>query len=79
MGLFYEQVIRRMLFKLDSEHAHEVGVEAMALLGRFTPICRVLEAVNSLPSSLYRPIEVFGLTFPNAIGLAAGFDKNGSA
>ena len=79
MGLFYEQVMRRMLFKLDSERAHEVGVEAMSLLGRLTPVCRVLEAVNGLPASLYRPIEAFGLKFPNAIGLAAGFDKNACA
>ena len=24
-----------------------------------------------------RPVKVFGLTFPNPVGLAAGFDKNG--
>ncbi len=26
-----------------------------------------------------RPVEAFGLRFPNAVGLAAGFDKNGRA
>jgi len=79
MGLFYEQVARRMLFRLDSERAHEMGVGAMALLGRFSPACRLLEAANRLSPSLHRPVEAFGLKFPNAVGLAAGFDKNARA
>ena len=79
MGLLYEEVVRRGLFELDCELAHDFGVKAMELLGRCTPACRLLEAANRLPTSLYRPVEAFGLTFPNAIGLAAGFDKNARA
>jgi dihydroorotate dehydrogenase len=77
MGLFYEKLVRRALFRLDSEHAHELGVDALALLGAVPPLCRVLEAWNRLP--VVRPVEAFGLTFPNAVGLAAGFDKNARA
>ena len=79
MGFFYEEVARRMLFQLDCEPAHELGVNAMTWLGKCTPACRLLEAAHRLPSSLYRPVEAFGLEFPNAIGLAAGFDKNARA
>ncbi len=79
MGLIYEKVARRALFKMDSESAHEVGVRALALLGRLSPLCRLLESCNQLPASQYRPVEAFGLSFPNAIGLAAGFDKNACA
>lgn len=79
MGFIYEEVVRRALFELDCEQAHELGVNAMALLGRLAPVCRVLEAANRLPSSQYRPVEAFGLKFPNAVGLAAGFDKNARA
>ncbi len=79
MGFFYEQVLRRMLFELDSERAHELGVDALALLAKLTPVCRLLEAVNGLPSAVYKPVEAFGLQFPNCIGLAAGFDKNARA
>jgi dihydroorotate dehydrogenase len=79
MGLIYEKVARRALFKMDSESAHEVGVRALALLGRLTPLCRLLEACNQLPGSRYKPVEAFGLKFPNAVGLAAGFDKNACA
>jgi dihydroorotate dehydrogenase len=79
MGYIYEKVLRPALFKLDSEPAHEVGVNALALLGRVPPLCRLLEACNRLPVSRYRPVEAFGLVFPNTIGLAAGFDKNARA
>ena len=79
MGHFYEKLARRALFALDSERAHEVGVHAMALLGALPPLCRALEAWTRLPAAQMRPIKVLGLTFPNAVGLAAGFDKNAMA
>ena len=78
MNFLYEKVVRPVLFKMDSEHAHERGVAAMALLGRMTPVCRVLERINRLPAAA-KPVEAFGLKFPNAVGLAAGFDKNARA
>ena len=79
MGFIYEKGLRPALFKMDSEPAHELGVEALALLGRVAPVCRLMEACTQLPASRYRPVEAFGLKFPNAVGLAAGFDKNARA
>ena len=78
MGNFYEKILRPALFTLDSERAHELGVDALALLGALTPVCRLLERAMRLPAAA-RPVTVFGLKFPNAIGLAAGFDKNARA
>jgi dihydroorotate dehydrogenase len=79
MSLLYKHVARRALFRMDAEHAHETGVNALALLGRLTPLCRALEAWHRLSPSWHRPVEAFGLKFPNAIGMAAGFDKNARA
>ena len=79
MGSFYEKLVRPAFFRLDSEQAHELGVEAMSVLGRLVPVCRLLEWVNQLPLAMTRPINAFGLEFPNAVGLAAGFDKNAEA
>ena len=79
MDFLYEKLVRPLLFKMDSEPAPEIGVDALALLGKLTPLCRVMEACNQLPGSRYKPVEAFGLTFPNAVGLAAGFDKNARA
>jgi len=78
MGHFYEKLVRGALFTQDSEVAHERGVQGMALLGALTPACRALEAWAQLPAGR-RPVEAFGLKFPNAVGLAAGFDKNARA
>ena len=78
MGFVYETLIRPRLFRLDSERAHELGVDAMATLGRFGPVCRLLERASRLPAGA-RPVRAFGLEFPNAVGLAAGFDKNARA
>jgi len=77
MGKFFERLVRPVLFRLESERAHEAGVDAMALLGALTPLCRLLERWNRLAG--VRPVQVFGLKFPNAVGLAAGFDKNARA
>jgi len=79
MGKLYEKWVRPGLFRLEAEHAHEAGVRALALLGRLTPLCRAMEAWTRLPAGRMRPVEAFGLKFPNAVGLAAGFDKNARA
>jgi dihydroorotate dehydrogenase len=79
MGVFYEKVLRPFLFRSESERAHEIGVDSMAFLGRIGPVCRLMESVVRLPPGLFRPVEAFGLHFPNAVGLAAGFDKNARA
>src|SRR5438067_235505 len=77
MGKFYERIVRPGLFRQDAEHAHERAVSALALLGALPPLCRALE--RWARSAVGRPVEAFGLKFPNAVGLAAGFDKNARA
>ena len=79
MGWLYQHAFKPALFRLDPERAHELGVEALALLGRVRPLCVLLEQLNRLSPERHRPVECFGLKFPNAVGLAAGFDKDGRA
>ncbi len=79
MGAPYEKFLRPLLFRLEPERAHELAVISMAVLGRFGPVCRALEAIARLSPGVFRPVETMGLRFPNAVGLAAGFDKNASA
>lgn len=79
MDFLYEKILRPRLFRMDSEQAHEWGVARMALLARMSPVRRALEAWHRLPSSRFKPVEAFGLKFPNTVGLAAGFDKNAEA
>src|SRR5438552_1789213 len=79
MGKTYERLLRRALFRMDPEHAHECAVRGLAWLGALPPVCRALEAWTRLPAARARPVEAFGLKFPNAVGLGAGFDKNARA
>lgn len=79
MGTLYRHVLKPLLFRLDPEQAHEIGVDALALLGRVSPLCRAMEAFHRLDPALHKPVKAFGLEFPNAVGMAAGFDKNARA
>lgn len=68
--MLYE-LIRPMLFRFDPETAHHLGLNSLKLAARLGPL-------NPLGQTLpARPRTVMGLEFPNAVGLAAGMDKNG--
>jgi dihydroorotate dehydrogenase len=79
MAKYYETLIRPALFRQDSEAAHELGVKALTVLGALGPLRRGLEWWTRRGCAGARPVEAFGLQFPNAVGLAAGFDKNARA
>jgi dihydroorotate dehydrogenase len=67
----YKSVIRPLLFSCQPEWIHHASLAAMTL----TPAARLIEPFARAEfSGLER--KLFGLTFPNPIGLAAGFDKN---
>ena len=71
----YELFVRPLLFSLDAETAHHVTVGLLGRASNFDPALRVLRSFQ--PAS--NPKTLFGLNFPNPIGLAAGLDKNGVA
>ena len=75
MGKFYESVIRPVMFRQDAERAHEQGVAFMQMLSHLPWLCRLMESRNLRPPNS-KPIRLFGLDFPNRVGLAAGMDKN---
>ena len=60
------------LFCLDAERAHDLGLAALETAYR-TGLNALLSAK---PTPL--PARVFGIDFPNPVGLAAGLDKNGT-
>jgi dihydroorotate dehydrogenase len=71
----YELFVRPLLFSLDAETTHHLTIELLQRASHFDPALRVLRSLQ--PSS--KPKSLFGLNFPNPIGLAAGLDKNGVA
>jgi dihydroorotate dehydrogenase len=75
MRKLYERLVRPLLFSLDPETAHRVTIELLCGASRLDLALRVLGFCQ--PPS--KPKTLFGLNFPNPIGLAAGLDKNGVA
>lgn len=73
---FYRHCIRPVLFKQESERAHHFALNALSLVGQNPALCSVLGNFFSTPEL---PVEVFGLKFPNPVGLAAGMDKFAAA
>ena len=64
-------LLRNILFSLDPETAHGLGMSGMDFMHRAGIACLLAKP----PAS--QPVELMGLTFPNPVGLAAGLDKNG--
>lgn len=74
----YQRVIKPILFSLNIERAHRTVMALLRVVslipgGRW--LLRKCYAVQH--PALER--EVFGIRFPNPVGLAAGFDRNGEA
>ena len=72
----YEQLLKPLLFLLDPETAHHL---ALNWLGRASSSKVTLNALRRRLAGPGKPRTLFGVTFANPIGLAAGFDKNGAA
>lgn len=68
---FIYPLIRRFFFSIDAEKAHLLGLKAIKL----THTLKLSWLVFGKPVSA--PKTVMGLNFANAVGLAAGLDKNG--
>lgn len=77
MDAFYEKIMRPILFKQNPEAAHEMALQAMKIVGAVPPLRAVMEYLNLIKTE--KPVNVFGLEFPNRVGLAAGFDKDAYA
>ena len=68
----YRNLLRPLLFRVDAEMVHHLAMAALAGPGR---VLGSWKTVND--ARLAR--KIFGVTFPNPVGLAAGFDKNAVA
>ncbi len=71
----YERFVRPLLFSLDAEAAHNLAIALLHGASHVDLVLRALKVFKPPP----KPKTVFGVKFPNPIGLAAGLDKNGVA
>jgi dihydroorotate dehydrogenase len=73
---FYKRILRPILFRLPAESAHELATSSLTLALKAKPVRSLIERRNQTATS--EKLNRFGLEFENPIGLAAGFDKNGT-
>lgn len=67
----YTAIARPLLFRLPAETAHEVSMKMLS--------CAAVALGRHISARKGCEVGVFGLRFPNAVGLAAGMDKNAVA
>lgn len=74
--MLYKSLIKPFLFKKDTESAHELAVQLSSKTSNSEVLTKLVENIYKFEDSRLRK-DFLGLSFPNPIGLAAGFDKNG--
>ncbi len=73
--MFYQAFVRPWLFQADPEVAHERALKLAAGAGRWRIARDAAETLFVIDDRRLRQ-TVFGIEFPNPVGLGAGYDKN---
>ena len=72
----YKHILKPILFRFNPETAHNLLFSGLAFL-RHVPFARSIIRAFYHRDSPTLEREVFGIKFPNPVGLAGGLDKNG--
>jgi len=67
---------RPLLFQIEPENVHNLTIQLLRTAGRITVLNRLVKNFFNTPK---KTVHAFGLDFPNPVGLAAGYDKDGLA
>ena len=76
MSWLYRRLVRPFLFAQDAERIHERTMRDLNWASNHFAVCDALESFLGAPEL---PVQLFGLRFPNPVGLAAGMDKFATA
>jgi len=70
----YSRAVYPLLMRMDAEVAHDRAIAMLEMAQEWAALRSVLRGIaGSTPD---RPVRVFGVNFPNVLGVAAGFDKD---
>ena len=72
----YERFLRPALFKTDPERIHQTTLRLLEMAGAWTSLSAILQRIYCVDDASLQ-VNLWGLTFSNPIGLAAGYDKDG--
>jgi len=70
------KLIKPILFSIDPERAHGLTLSLFRVASRI-PVVKSLFKAAYAADKYNKATSLFGLQFPNKVGLAAGFDKDG--
>lgn len=73
--ILYKFLIKPILFCFKPERAHHITFSGLKILFKIPGMSSIFRAVYSVEDKRLER-TVFGITFPNPVGLAAGFDKD---
>lgn len=71
----YKSIIRPVLFWFDPEQVHHVTFSLIRFINKIPGVPKLIKTMFAV-EDIRLERNVFGLTFKNPVGLAAGFDKN---
>ena len=72
----YKHFLKPILFRFNPETAHNILFKCLAVLRHIPFAQSIIRAIYKKESPALEK-EVFGIKFPNPVGLAGGLDKNG--
>lgn len=76
MSWWYRHCLRPALFSQESERIHDLTLSALGWTARRP---KLSGALGRFFSAAELPVDLWGLRFPNPVGLAAGMDKQARA
>ncbi len=74
----YKYLVRPLLFRFPADYAHEATVKFASSVSRSKWLLKTSNSIYNYSDNCLKQ-SIFGLNFPNPVGLAAGFDKNGTS
>lgn len=77
--MLYKKIAKPVLFGMDPEKAHHVIIDGMHTVGKLPGGRMLLRSVWGVRPVPELEMQLWGITFTNPVGLAAGLDKNAKA
>ncbi|WP_028982015.1 quinone-dependent dihydroorotate dehydrogenase [Sporocytophaga myxococcoides] len=71
----YKKILRPLLFQIDPEKVHHLTFDLVRFFFKIPGISLLFKLLYRVKDKRLER-KVFGITFPNPVGLAAGFDKD---
>ncbi|MBE0336547.1 quinone-dependent dihydroorotate dehydrogenase [Paenibacillus sp. 23TSA30-6] len=77
--MLYRRIVKPVFFKMSPETAHHVVIDGLKHAGSLPGGATALRGMYGVKETPDLAVDLFGIHFPNPIGLAAGLDKNAEA